>query len=520
MKILINNRPGVTAMLIASLLSLFSCSKKDSPETGPAINSFSADTAWIGKTITINGSGFSATATENSVRIGNTVVTDIIQAATTTLTIKVPAGATSGKVFVTVNGVEKTSTKDLVIVNQMAWQKALGGTGTEYALSVKPTSDGGYLVAGYTYSTDGDVTGNHGNIDLWVVKLNADRTIAWQKALGGTGNEQAFDILPLADGGCVVAGSTNSQDGDVTRSLGNSDFWIVKLSAAGAIVWQKSYGGPYADIAYSIKATSNGYIVAGYTASNIDDVSGNHGGNDYWVIKLDANGVLTTQKTYGGTGSDLAYNITATSDGGYLLAGNTSSADGDVSTNQGSADCWVVKLNASLNIEWQKTFGGTASETARSIILTSDGGSLVAGSTSSTDGNVTGNHGYSDGWVVKLNVSGSIIWQKTLGGSGSDQVLKIEPAQEGGCIVAGIAGSTNGDITGNHGGNDSWVVRLNASGAIIWQKAMGGTLNDMSFAIAPASGNSFIVAGTSNSTDGDVSGAHGDYDFWMYKILD
>ena len=520
MKLITINRPGLTAMLAITLLSLFSCSKKNSAETGPVITSYSADSVWIGKIITINGSGFSATATENTVLIGNTAVTEILEAAATTLTIKVPAGATSGKVFVKVNGVEKASTKDLVIVNQLIWQKALGGTGVDYPLSVKQAADGGYLVTGYTTSTNGDVTGNHGNQDFWVVKLNADRTIAWQKTLGGTANDYATDIIPLADGSCVVVGSTSSSDGDVTRSLGSNDFWIVKLSATGAIVWQKTFGGTGVDIPYSIIAISNGYVVAGHTNSNDDDVTGNHGGIDFWVIKLDANGNLSWQKTFGGTGSDYGYSIAASSDGGYLVAGRTNSTDGDVTNNHGGIDYWVVKLNSTANIEWQKTLGGTGGDVGRSIIATSDGGSIVTGYTNSTDGNVTGNHGLTDGWVAKLNASGTIIWQKTLGGSGNEQAMSMAPAQDGGCAIAGFTTSTDGDAIGNHGNTDSWVVRLNANGAVVWRKTPGGTLMDYSFAIAAASGNSFIVTGESNSTDGDVSGAHGDYDFWTFKILD
>ncbi len=520
MKCIIMNRPELTAMLVAALLSLFSSCKKNSGETGPVITSYSADSVWIGKIISINGSGFSATATENTVRIGNTAVTEILETSATALTIKVPAGATSGKVFVKVNGVEKESTKDLVIVNQLVWQKALGGTGGDYAQSVKQTSDGGYLVAGYTSSTNGDVTSNHGVTDFWVVKLNADRTIAWQKTLGGAGSDYATDIIPLADGSCVVAGYTNSADGDVTRSLGGGDFWIVKLSASGAIVWQKTLGGTGIDNPLSIIAISNGYVVAGYTSSNDNDVAGNHGGFDFWVIKLDANGTLTSQKTFGGTGLDYAYSVTATSDGGCLVAGKTNSTDGDVTNNHGDVDYWVVKLNSAINIEWQKTLGGTGSDASSSIIATSDGGSIVTGYTNSTDGNVTGNHGLTDGWVAKLNASGAIVWQKTLGGSGNEQTMSIAPAQDGGCAIAGFTTSTDGDAIGNHGSIDSWVVRLNANGAVVWRKTLGGTLADNSLGIAAASGNSFIVAGNSNSTDGDVSGAHGGYDSWAFKILD
>jgi hypothetical protein len=443
MKIMIINYPGVTAMLMVSLLSLFSCGKKDSGQPAP----------------------------------------------------------------------EKTS-------GQLAWQKALGGTGTEYAQAVAPTPDGGYLMAGYTTSSDGDVTTNHGNDDYWVVKLNADQSIAWQKTFGGTNDDRANSIVALADGGCVIAGLTYSNDGDVTVNKGGVDYWVIKLNASGAIVWQKTYGGSGDDLATSIVATSDGYAVAGYTSSTNGDVTGNHGSYDYWVVKLNTNGTIAGRYAFGGTSADYGYSITATSDGGYLVAGRSASSDGDVTSPHGNADCWVVKMNASGAIVWQKALGGSGNDIGQSVVATVDGGYLVGATVSSNDGDVTSNHGAQDFWVVKLNAGGAIVWQKALGGTLNDNLYALAPATDGGCAVAGYTSSANGDVTGNHGSIDTWVVRLNAGGAMIWQKALGGTLKDMGYSTMVASNNGFIVAGASNSVDGDVTGGHGGYDCWIYKVLD
>jgi hypothetical protein len=520
MKLMIINRPELTAMLVAALLSLFSC-KKDSNETEPAITGFSADTAWIGKVITINGTGFSAIAKDNSVRIG-TVGTEVLEATTTALTIKVPAGATSAKVFVTVNGKEKSSSGNLTIVNQMAWQKALGGTDSDIGAAITLSSDGGYLVAGYTSSPDGDVANNYGNFDFWIVKLNADRTIAWQKVLGGSGDDRANSIVALTDGGCVVAGYTTSTDGEVTGNHGRSDYWIVKLDAGGKIVWKSVFGGLLYDEATSVVSNPDGgYTVAGYSSSSNGNVLNNRGGYDYWIIWLDANGALINQKNYGGSGDDLARSLITTPDGGYLVAGSTSSINGNVTGNHGADDYWVLKLNAAGSIEWQKALGGTGTDYAHSIVAASDGSSLIAGYTKSTDGDVTGNHGKDDYWIVKLNANGTMAWQKTLGGSGTDQAFAITPAKDGGCAVAGMATSLDGDVTGNHGAGDSWIVRLNAGGSVVWKKALGGTFVETTYDIATI-GNSFITAGYTHSADGDVSGGHGTskVDFWLFKILD
>ncbi|THU37050.1 T9SS C-terminal target domain-containing protein [Niastella caeni] len=522
MKRMIINRPALTAMIVAALLSLLSC-KKDSKGTEPPITGFSADTVWIGKIITINGNGFSSTATENSVRIGSTIVTEVLEASATSLTIKVPAGATSGKVYVSVNGKENSSSGNLTIVNQMAWQKALGGTNSDIGVAVASSSDGGYLLAGYTNSSDGDVSNNYGNYDFWIVKLNADRTIAWQKVLGGSGEDRANSIVALADGGCVVAGYTTSTDGEVTGNHGRSDYWIIKLNASGKIVWKSIFGGSGNDEATSIVSNpGGGYTVAGYSSSIDGNVSNNRGRIDYWVVWLDENGALINQKTYGGGGDDLARSLITTSDGGYLVAGSTSSTNGNVTGNHGGNDYWILKLNAAGSIEWQKALGGTGSEVAHSIMAASDGSSVIAGYTNSTDGDVTGNHGRDDYWIVKLNANGTMAWQKALGGSSADQALAITSAKDGGCAVAGITHSLDGDVTGNHGtASDSWIVRLNAGGSVVWKKALGGTRGETTYGIATI-GKNFIAAGYSHSADGDVSGVHGtvEVDLWLFNLLD
>ncbi|HPU47245.1 MAG TPA: hypothetical protein PLQ91_06455 [Bacteroidales bacterium] len=400
------------------------------------------------------------------------------------------------------------------------WQKCLGGTSWDYAKSIQQTSGGGFIVAGYTSSNDGDVSGNHGGGDYWVVKLDSSGTIQWQKCLGGTDNDEAKSIQQTSDGGYIVAGETWSNDGDVSGNHGYYDYWVVKLNSSGDILWQKCLGGTNVDQAFSIQQTSDGgFIVAGGTFSNDGDVSGNHGIVDSWIVKLNSSGDIIWQKCFGGTDDDVAFSIQQTSDGGFIVAGGTFSNDGDVSGNHGIVDSWIVKLNSSGDIIWQKCFGGTDDDVATSIQQTSDGGFIVAGYTSSNDGDVSGNHGGGDYWVVKLDSSGTIQWQKCLGGTDNDEAKSIQQTSDGGYIVAGETWSNDGDVSGNHGNSDYWVVKLNSSGDIEWQKCLGGTVKDIAKTIQQTSDGGFIVAGYTNSNDGDVSGIHGDYyDFWVVKL--
>jgi hypothetical protein len=399
------------------------------------------------------------------------------------------------------------------------WQKCLGGTNADYALSIQQTADGGYIVAGWTASNNGDVSGNHGNYDAWVVKLDSAGNMQWQKCLGGTSDDYAYSIQQTTDGGYIVAGYTASNNGDVSGNHGLYDYWVVKLDPAGTLQWQKCLGGTNDDQAYSIQQTADGgYMVAGVTASNNGDVSGNHGNYDAWVVKLDPAGNMQWQKCLGGTVAEYAYSIQQTADGGYIVAGFTESNDGDVSGNHGLYDYWVVKLDPAGTLQWQKCLGGTDYDQAYSIKQTADGGYIVAGITYSNNVDVSGNHGINDVWVVKLDTSGNIQWQKCLGGTVAEYAFSIQQTADGGYMVAGNTSSNNGDVSGNHGLNDAWVVKLDTSGNIQWQKCRGGTNYDQAQSIQQTADGGYIVAGYTQSNNGDVSGNHGLYDFWVVKL--
>jgi gliding motility-associated-like protein len=436
----------------------------------------------------------------------------------------------AGTYLVVVTDAAGCSGTDTVVVSSggtpgtapcIEWQKALGGTGFEVANAIQQTTDGGYIVAGYTSSNDGDVTSNHGAGDAWVAKLNGTGAIQWQKTLGGSNYDEATTIQQTTDGGYIVAGYTVSSDGDVIGYHGLKDAWVVKLNGTGGIQWQKTLGGMAQDEANAIQQTTDGgYIVAIFTDSNDGDVIGNHGAGDAWVVKLSGTGGIQWQKTLGGTNTDAAKAIQQTTDGGYIVAGGTRSNDGDVIGFHGSEDAWVVKLNDTGGIQWQKTLGGTGTDWATAIQQTTDGGFIVAGYTDSSDGDVIGNHGSTDPWVVKLNGTGGIQWQKTLGGTGDERANAIQQTTDGGYIVAGYTSSNDGDVIGNHGVSDAWVVKLNGTGAIQWQKTLGGTSSEGATAIQQTTDGGYIVAGATNSNDGDVSVNHGSGDAWIVKLKD
>jgi cephalosporin hydroxylase len=299
---------------------------------------------------------------------------------------------------------------------------------------------------------------------------------------------------------------------------------VVKLNPAGGIQWQKVLGGKGFETGRSIRQTTdNGYILIGSTDSdNSGDVGPNHGGSDIWVVKLNPSGGIQWQKVLGGTGFEAGRSIDQMTDGGYILTGTTDSDNsGNVGSSHGGSDIWVVKLNTAGDIQWQKVLGGSGREESFSIHRTTGGACVLTGSTDSENsGDVGANHGESDIWVVNLNPSGVILWQKVLGGKGFDVGRSIEQSVDDGYILAGSTTSDDtGDVGANHGGSAIWVVKLGPTGDLQWQKVLGGNGFDAGRSIEQGKDNSYILAGNTNSDNsGDVGSNHGGSSLWVVKL--
>ena len=382
--------------------------------------------------------------------------------------------------------------------NYFFWAKSIGGINNDYLLESMQTSDGGYIVAGYTYSA------GIGNYDGCVIKFYANSTIEWQKAYGGSGDDRVMTIQQTdddgdgeRDDGYIVGGYTSSFGG-------SCEYWIFKLYPNGTIEWSERCGHAYNwDASYSIRQTDDdedgkqddGYIVAGYTRNPTAGVQ------DYWILKLFQNGTIDWQKHYGGTGEDIPFSIEQTDDDndgnqndGFIIAGRTKSFGAS------GYDYWVIKLSETGNITWQKRYGGSSNDLARQIEQTSDGGYILAGYTQSfTEG------GY-DIWVLKLDANGSIEWENSYGNSSSDGTVSIQETSDSGFIIGGWTNSYGA------GGADAWILKLNATGSIEWQKAYGGSSDDFLSSISLTSDGGYIVTGYTTTF-----GA-GNNDIWVLKL--
>ncbi len=405
------------------------------------------------------------------------------------------------------------------------WQKSYGGSAFDGDdthqgfFQAYQTSGSGSIVVGATYSTDGYANDNHGGEDILVLKLNAKGKVIWHICLGGSSRDYPTGIQQTFDGGYIVSGATFSNDGNVSGNHGGQgeDAWVVKLNSKGEIEWQRCYGGTKLDYAFGgIKQTrDSGYIVACSTNSNDGDINGGFRDSpDYWIIKLDNQGAIKWQNTYGGSYAEEPKSIEQTYDGGYIAIGYTNSINSDVSGFHGGVDdAWIIKLDSAGNLLWQKCVGGSLRDEGEAIKQTKDSGYIAAITARSVDGDVVGNHGQEDYMLARFNKLGNLSWTKCLGGSNFDQVHGLQ-ILNGYYIMTGASNSNDGDVSGNHGDFDYWTVKTDTIGNIIWQISLGGTGDDEGFSIDYKPNSGYLIGGESNSKPG------GDYDFLTIKLED
>jgi hypothetical protein len=309
-----------------------------------------------------------------------------------------------------------------------------------------------------------------GSGDVYVVKLDANGNLQWTKTIGGKDWDEGHSLIQTSDGGYAIAGSTKS------FGSGGYDVYVVKLDANGNLQWTKTIGGHETEKGYSLIQTSDGgYAIAGVTSSF------GAGLGDVYLVKLDAKGNLQWTKTIGGLNGEIGFSLIQTSNGGYAIAGYTESF------GAGKVDVYVVKLDANGNLQWTKTIGGPAIEAGNSLIQTSDGGYAIAGFTESFGA------GKVDVYVVKLDANGNLQWTKTIGGKDWDEGHSLIQTSDGGYAIAGYT------ISFGAGEKDVYVVKLDANGNLQWTKTIGGPESEEGNSLIQTSDGSYAIAGFTES---------------------
>jgi len=462
----------------------------------------------------------------------------------------------------------------------LQWQKTLGGDDEDLLISLQPTFDGGYIGVGYSFSDSaGDKTADgRGAEDYWVVKLDAAGNLQWQRTLGGSDVDVANGVVQTADSGYIVYGASKSDaSGDKTsplRYVDMFDCWLIKLDKDGDVVWQKTVGGDgfegfalglnsgNAAIAEGVPAlismdkTADGGYILGITSSSgavgdKTDVSRATGIGapynlffpDCWVVKLDAAGNIEWQKTIGGDLQDVVGSIKQTPDGGYIIGASSNSGisgekgdscrSGSLSWVQGVTsdpvfwDYWVIKLDDTGRVEWEKTLGGDSSDVLMRVLPDPRGGYIAGGYSHSeiSAEKIDASRGGKDFWVLKLDDNGEIEWQKTIGGNDNDMLLDLKIDADGGYILAGISQS---DSTGEKDGpkkglGDYWLVKLDTAGAIEWQQIIGGsseTSLEIAVSVFQTARGDYVVGGSSSAgASGEkTEGSRGERDYWIVGL--
>ena len=410
-------------------------------------------------------------------------------------------------------------------LGEIDFTKTFGGTRNEVAHSIVATNDNGYAVLGYVDSNDGDVVSRTGNdSDFLMLKYDSDDNLQWQNSYGGSKDDRGNSLIQTSDGGYALLGFSKSDDGDVGANEGNSDFWLIKLTSNGAISWKKTIGFSGNDFGTSVIQTSdNGFLITGELDVTSSGGQGNsriasrHAGGDFWAIKLNASGDTEWTKFFGGTFTDTALDVVQTNDNGFIILGTSDSTDTDITNPKGDYDFWIIKINSTGTLVWEKSLGGSQIDKASKISKTNDGNFLCIGNTRSTDLDVSNNQGGGDLWLVKFSESGNIIWEKTYGGSSFDAGTSIYPSKNGGFILAGNSRSTDNQFT-NNGQNDAWILKISTEGNTTWQKFIGGSNIDLLHDVIELDNNNIIAVGESNSNDLDITENKGFSDLLIVKI--
>ncbi|MDH7461897.1 T9SS type A sorting domain-containing protein [Chitinophagaceae bacterium 26-R-25] len=413
----------------------------------------------------------------------------------------------------------------------VSWMHKQGGSKADRFRHVSILNNGTLVCSGVTLSTNGDGVGNKGGADFFLQCFDQRGKMLWKKVFGGSdddggsysGNREL--TVPTQDGGFYFAGSTPSKDGDIPGNKGYADAFIVKFDSIGNIIWKKTYGGDWNEFVSGVVATPDGgCIISALTLSNnFGDVPATRGSSDIWIFKLDASGAIQWSKTYGGTNAETATCLQATNDGNYIFAANTTSTNGDLASlpAHGSTDAWIVKINPSGDILWQKRFGGSNVDEA-TVVYVSGNNYYIGCNSFSADGDFPENGDLCDIHLLKLSSTGDLVWRNHFNArGGQDYIEAITQTADGNIVYTGsvYSGTFDGIYKGLKGECDVLICKVDSgTGQTVWHTEFGGRARDFGGDVVCTKNNELIVVGETASSDYDLPDGLGDYDAFVMKL--
>ncbi len=414
------------------------------------------------------------------------------------------------------------------------WDKRFAGDTIDNLNAIRRATNGNLFLAGKSNSKNSAEKSqtSKGGYDYWVVKTDSNGNKLWDVTLGTTSNEELFSVAPTADGGCLVGGYTSGGiSGDKSQAnMGSYDYWVVKLNANGVKQWDSAYGGnSYEELHYIEPIAGGGYLLIGlsYSGKSGNKKSPNKGDADIWVVKIDSVGRMLWDSSYGGKGFDNCWEGHQTKDGGFLLAGwSKSPISGNKSIDSiGNSDVWLLKISSTGVVLWDKVYGGANVDEILTFIELKDGGFLLpAYSNSGKSGNKNVfSKGNTDTWLIRTDALGNKLWERAIGGNSDEKCCAIVQTSEGRFVMGGYSYSGTGDRSKfNYGGLDYWVIKVDSGGKPLWDETLGGKRDDYMQDMVLTPGDNIVLAGYSKSSKGldrtlDTL-AGGNYDYWITKI--
>ena len=358
------------------------------------------------------------------------------------------------------------------------WVATIGGSNEDKCHSVAVAPDGSVYFCGQTFSAGA------GSVDFLLVKFSSSGIVQWQKTFGGSGADFGNYVAIAPDGSVYAYGYTTS------AGAGNYDFLIAKFSSSGTVQWQKTLGDSDGENGFSVAVAPDGSVYACGKTNSVNTLN-----TDLFLVKFSSSGTVQWQKRFGGGNGDYGYSVAVASDGSVYVSGYTY-------VNGNKNDLLLVKFSSSGTVQWQKTLGGSNDEIGTSVAVAPDGSVYVCGYTRSAGA------GNTDLLLAKFSSSGTVQWQKTLGGSGYEEGWSVAVAPDGSVYVCGHTSSAGS------GSYDLLLAKFSSSGTVQWQKTLGGSNVEITPGVAVAPDGSVYVCGQTNS-----AGA-GNYDFLLAKITD
>lgn len=402
----------------------------------------------------------------------------------------------------------------------LQWYKEIGGFSEESGNCIKKISSNVLLLGATSPSNEGEITcGNYGNKDVYLFWLDNAGNIIAQKHYGGTEDDIINDLKITDNKDIIFCGYTQSNDIDIPVNKGNFDAWVVKLDSMGNVIWSKTYGGTNLDVATRLLPLSNGKIWVGAYSHSVDgDKTQSLGNSDFWVLKLDENGGLLNEKSFGGSADDRLYGLCSALDSGIMIAGESFSTNGNMPNNQGSGDMLLVKLTNNADFVWAKNYGASFADYVTDIQSNALNGYYLSGKTYSNNAIFAGNHGKLDFSLVRIDKNGNLIWAKTFGGSENDLNYCLAVLENGDWLMAGNSYSNDMQVAQNYGNADVWIVKGDSAGALNWAKNWGGNDKDEAQGIYIENAQTIYIIGAIRSSIFQDKVLHGNGDILVAKL--